>query len=251
MRMIGFTLFALIYRRNYPAFWNGMGAMAEQIEDPGIVPRGIVEGLLSLTWTATLLLAIAGTQALPTHQAALAIPAQAAILALVTAVLMTVGKPMSNGQVNPVLTAAYAFDRRLPSSWIYSIAQIAGAIIAIQLFERLLGNPVMAAWVTSSLTYERYAGEWLGAAAFIMVLLWTRRSVPAKAALLAGAVLGIAYWASNGAVLINPAFTFAIAYATMETNPVIIDALPSILLAQFGGAIMGLFVGRFIWRRGS
>jgi glycerol uptake facilitator-like aquaporin len=204
--------------------------------------------------TAFLLAAVVGSgimaQKLAGGNVALALLCNTIATGAILVVLILIFGPVSGAHFNPAVTLAFAFRGELPGvvAALYIIAQIAGGIAGVWCAHLMFELPV---W-QFSLTARSGSGQWLaeGVATFglLVTIFGCVTRAPTAVPYAVGLYITSAYWFTASTSFANPAV--AIARSLTDTFAGIrpID-LPGFILAELGGALIGMLLMRWLLGR--
>jgi len=164
-------------------------------------------------------------------------------------VLILVFAPLSGAHFNPAVSIALALRREL--SWIdaaaYVAAQIIGGVIGVWTAHLMFELPV---WQLS-LTMRTGTGQWLAEFVATFGLLLTifgcAARTPAATPYAVGLYITAAYWFTASTSFANPAVTIARSISDTFAG-IAPSAAPGFILAQFGGMLVAVALGRWLWR---
>lgn len=168
-------------------------------------------------------------------------------------VLILVLGPASGAHFNPVVSLAdwLAGRRRGPGLngrglAAYTIAQVAGAIAGAILANLMFDVP--AGFAERDRTgWRLWLGEGVATAGLVFVIFALART--ARATLIApavGAWIGAAYWFTSSTSFANPAVTIGRAFSDSFAG-IAPGSVPAFVLAQVGGALVGLVAVRRLY----
>jgi len=216
---------------------------------PNLLRRLVSEGL----GTAFLLAAVVGSgimaQRLSGGNGALALLCNTLSTGAILTVLILVFAPLSGAHFNPAVSIALALRREL--SWIdaaaYVAAQIIGGVIGVWTAHLMFELPV---WQLS-LTMRTGTGQWLAEFVATFGLLLTifgcAARTPAATPYAVGLYITAAYWFTASTSFANPAVTIARSISDTFAG-IAPSAAPGFILAQFGGMLVAVALGRWLWR---
>jgi glycerol uptake facilitator-like aquaporin len=159
-------------------------------------------------------------------------------------VLITMLAPVSGAHFNPAVSMVMALRREI--SWreaaSYALAQLAFGILGVWAAHLMFDMPIVEFSTKARTGIGQWAGEAIATFGLILTIIGTVRHrphwVPASVAL----YITAAYWFTSSTSFANPAIT--IARSLSESFAGIAPAnVPGFIIAQFGGAIIGLLVG--------
>jgi glycerol uptake facilitator-like aquaporin len=214
-----------------------------------LLRRVVGEGL----GTAFLLAAVVGSgimaQKLSGGNAALALLCNTLPTGAILTVLILVFGLLSGAHFNPAVSIAFALRRELswPDAAAYIAVQIIGGAIGVWAAHLMFELPV---WQVS-LNVRTGAGQWLAefVATFglLLTILGCVARTPAAVPYAVGLYITAAYWFTASTSFANPAVT--IARSMSDTFAGIAPAAaPGFILAQLGGMLVAVLLGRWLWR---
>lgn len=206
-----------------------------------------------LVGTAFLLATVVGSgimgERLAGGNTAMALLANTLATGAILFVLISSFGPVSGAHFNPVVTLAEALMGRFPwrRTLPYVAAQVTGALVGVLAAHWMFGLP---AWFPSEHVRAGPAQWWSEVVAtfgLVLVILTCVRFKPDAIAASVGAYIAAAYWFTASTSFANPAVT--IARATSDTFAGIrpLD-VPGFIFAQFAGAILALWFGKWLLR---
>ncbi len=165
--------------------------------------------------------------------------------ALVALILMFA--PISGAHFNPVvsLSGALRGDNKWSDAFLYTLIQIAGALIGVAVANVMFGLPAFFASTKVRTGFGQWLGEFVASFGLIgLIIAVSRRhkifSVPVAVA----AYITAAYWFTSSTSFANPAVTIARSLSDTFAGIQPIDA-PGFIAAQLLGAILATYL--FDW----
>jgi len=209
---------------------------------PGL-PRRLLSEYLA---TALLLAAVIGSgimaERLSGGNVALALLANTFATVGALYVLIEVFGPVSGAHMNPVVTLAFAYRRRLPwpSTLSYVAAQLAGAASGAWLAHAMFARPLLQ-WSTQARDGPAlWLAEVVAAAGLVLVVL---RAPASRVAAAVAAWIGAAYWFTASTAFANPAAAFGRMLSDSFTG-IAPSSVPAFVAAQCLGAALALALHR-------
>jgi len=207
------------------------------------LPRRLLSEYLA---TALLLTAVVGSgimaERLSDGNVALALLANTFATVGALYVLIEVFGPVSGAHMNPVVTLAFAFRRRLSwhSALCYVAAQLAGAASGACLTHAMFAEPILQ----FSTHVRSGPGLWLAeAVAAAGLLLVVLRAPASRVAAAVAAWIGAAYWFTASTSFANPAVTFGRMLSDSFAG-IAPASVPAFVVAQCAGAGLALALHR-------
>jgi glycerol uptake facilitator-like aquaporin len=216
----------------------------------GFSRRILAELLGSLLLAATVVGSGIMAERLAGGNVAVALLANTGATVAVLATLIALLGPLSGAHFNPAVSLVEALRGKL--SWsdmmAYAVVQVlgccAGALLAHVMFEL----PVMQSSVHVRTGPAQWLAEGVATLGLVLVVLGHRRSEDAP--WMVSAWIGAAYWFTASTSFANPAIT--IARSLSDTFSGIRPAdVPGFVIAQFVGALIALWLGRFLFTQGD
>jgi len=201
--------------------------------------------------TAFLLAAVVGSgimaQKLAGGNVALALLCNTIPTGAILVVLILIFGPISGAHFNPAVTLAFASAGELPwpMAALYIIVQIAGGVAGVWCAHLMFELPV---W-QFSLTARTGSGQWLaeGVATFglLLTIFGCVARAPAAVPYAVGLYIISAYWFTASTSFANPAVALARSLTNTFAGIRPID-LPGFILAELGGAVIGMLLMRWL-----
>ena len=164
------------------------------------------------------------------------------------ALILALG-PVSGAHFNPVVTLA---DRILGGNTsgeagVYAVAQVAGGCLGAIVANLMFELPAATFSTHTRSSGALWLGEFVATFGLVLVILGVVRAGRASAAAFAvGGYIAAAYWFTSSTSFANPAVTVARAltntFAGIEPGSV-----PMFVVAQIGGALAAVALGRFLF----
>jgi glycerol uptake facilitator-like aquaporin len=211
-----------------------------------MVRRLLAEGLGSLLLAATVIGSGIMAEQLAGGNLAVALLANTGATVAVLAVLIALLGPVSGAHFNPVVSLVMALRRTF--SWreagAYAVVQTLGCCAGALLAHAMFALPLLQ----SSLHVRTGIGQWLAEVVatmgLILVVVGHRRA--SDAPWMVAGWIGAAYWFTASTSFANPAITIARSLSNTFAGIRPLDT-PAFILAQLGGALLGLGVARLLF----
>ncbi len=158
--------------------------------------------------------------------------------------------PISGAHFNPVVTLALTVRGESPRRWVlpFLAAQVVGAILGVWLAHLMFD----LAPLQVSQTIRSGPGQWLSEAVATFGLLLTifgcLACAPGSVPYAVGLYITAAYWFTASTSFANPAVTVARSLSDTFAGIAPVDA-PAFLAAQIVGAVSGVAVSIWLWRK--
>lgn len=170
-----------------------------------------------------------------------------ATAAALIALILAFG-PVSGAHINPVVSLMSAMNREL--SWgdaaLYSVAQIAGAIVGVAAANTMFDLPIFFASQKIRSGTGQWLGEFLATFGLVGVIIAvSRRHRPLPNALAVAGWITAAYWFTSSTSFANPAVTIARTLSDTFAGIRPIDA-PMFIAMQFIAAIAATIVFKWL-----
>ncbi len=157
-------------------------------------------------------------------------------------VLIEVFGPVSGAHFNPAVSAVMAIRGELPRQSLlpYIAAQLAGAMLGAWLAHAMFDMSILQ----FSTRLRSGAGQWIAeAVATAGLLLVILRAPAGKVSAMVAAYIGAAYWFTASTSFANPAATFGRMFSDSFAG-IAPGSVGALVVAQFGGAMVGLGIHR-------
>jgi len=218
------------------------------LSSPALARRVFAESLGSLLLAATVIGSGIMAERLAAGNAAVALIANTGATVAVLAVLIALLAPLSGAHFNPAVSMVQVLrgELRVTDALAYIPGQIAGCVLGALLAHAMFELPL----VQSSTHIRAGAPQWLSevvaTAGLVVIILGS--ATAAAASWRVPAWIGAAYWFTASTSFANPAITVGRALSDTFAGIRPADA-PMFILAQFGGALVGLGIARFLFIR--
>lgn len=157
-------------------------------------------------------------------------------------VLIEVFGPVSGAHMNPAVTLAFAYRRRLPwtSALSYVAAQLAGAASGAWLTHAMFAEPILQFSTHVRSGPPLWLAEVVAAAGLVLVVL---RAPASRVAAAVAAWIGAAYWFTASTSFANPAAAFGRMFSDSFAG-IAPSSVPAFVVAQLAGAALALALHR-------
>jgi glycerol uptake facilitator-like aquaporin len=164
-------------------------------------------------------------------------------------VLISIFAPVSGAHFNPLVSlSAWIHGRaKWPEATGYITAQIFGAVAGVILAHAMFDLPLLQASTTVRTGFSQWIAEAVASFGLLTVIFLSVRNTPNQVALNVGLYIAAAYWFTASTSFANPAVTLARALSDTFAGIRPLDVF-GFIIAQFIGALMALFVDRFVWQ---
>ena len=168
--------------------------------------------------------------------------------AILFALITCLGR-ISGAHFNPVVTLSAALLGQFPwrSTGSYIAAQVAGALIGVIAAHWMFGLPFYFPSEHVRVGPAQWWSEIVATFGLVVVILSCTRYKPDAMAASVGAYIMAAYWFTASTSFANPAVTIARATSNTFAGIRPLD-VPGFLLAQFAGAILAAYFGKWLLR---
>lgn len=215
-----------------------------------IVTRRLVAEFLA---TALLLAAVIGSgimaERLSGGNAGIALLANTLATVGALYILIEVFGPISGAHMNPAVSAVMALRGQLPWPTLpaYVVAQLLGAACGAWLAHAMFDLPILQ-WSTKLRSGQgQWIAELVATAGLLLVVL---RAPASRVAAMVAAYIGAAYWFTASTSFANPAAAFGRMLSDSFAG-IAPASVPGFVLAQFGGAGVGLALHRLLGETSS
>ena len=200
--------------------------------------------------TAALLAIVVGSGIMAerlTQDVAVALLANTAATAAGLVVLITILGPVSGAHFNPAVTLVLVMRRALSARMAagYVASQTAGAILGVWLAHLMFSEPMIQVSTRLRDGSAQALSEGVATFGLVGVILagsrFRSQSVPA----LVGLYIAAAYWFTASTSFANPAVTVARSLSDTFAG-IAPSSAPTFIAAQFAGALLALFVFRWL-----
>ncbi|MBS0581065.1 MAG: aquaporin family protein [Proteobacteria bacterium] len=206
------------------------------------------EGIGSLLLTATVVGSGVMAERLAGGNVGIALLANTGATVAVLATLIALLGPLSGAHFNPAVSFVEALRGNLPWGRLvpYVAVQIAGCCAGALLAHAMFELPLLQASAHVRTGSAQWLAEGVATLGLVLVVIGHRRQEDAP--WMVAAWIGAAYWFTASTSFANPAIT--IARALSDTFAGIRPAdVPGFIAAQLVGALVGLLLGRALFRR--
>ena len=159
-------------------------------------------------------------------------------------VLITLFAPVSGAQFNPVVTLFLRDDpwsQRLATIAVQVLGGISGSLLAHAMF----GQDLLQMGQTVRLDPNLWLAEMVATGGLMLVIIGSPAEKVAQSVAL---WIVAAYWFTASTSFANPAVTLARAFSDSFAGIRPMDA-PGFILAQLVGGLVGVFLGRWLFRK--
>lgn len=164
-----------------------------------------------------------------------------------TALILTFAS-VSGAHFNPAVTLVEALENRM--SWLcggmYIVAQTVGALAGVAAAHWMFALPTFGASAHARSGWPLFWSEVIATVGLLLVIRGCGPSQPASVPYAVGAYIMAAYWFTSSTSFANPAVTLARAFTPTFAGIRPADA-PGFVLAQFAGAILATYMGRWFF----
>lgn len=208
--------------------------------------RLAAEAIGSLLLAATVVGSGVMAEHLAAGNAAVALLANTGATVAALAVLIALFAPVSAAHFNPAVSLVQALRGSL--SWgeagAYALVQVGGCCFGTVLAHVMFDLP----WLQSSTHIRTGPGQWLAetVATFGLLLVILGHKRPRDVAWMVAAWIGAAYWFTASTSFANPAIAIARSMTNTFSGIRPVD-VPGFIAAEFGGALLALFVARWLF----
>ncbi len=212
--------------------------------------RLCAEGLGSLLLAAAVVGSGVMAERLAGGNVAIALLANTGATVAVLAVLIAMLAPVSGAHFNPAVSLIQCLRGELSArdTAAYALIQLVGCLAGAWLAHAMFDLPILQ----SSTHVRTGLGQWLAevVATGGLVLVVVSARTPDAAAWRVSAWIGGAYWFTSSTSFANPAITVARAFSDTFAGIRPAD-VPVFVGAQLAGALAGLVLSGYLWRRAS
>ncbi|UIF91407.1 aquaporin [Cupriavidus sp. UYPR2.512] len=159
-------------------------------------------------------------------------------------ILIEVFGPISGAHFNPVVSSVMVAQGELPGAALvpYITAQLVGAVLGAWLAHAMFDMTILQ----FSVKVRSGAGQWIAeAVATAGLLLVILRAPNGRASAMVAAYIGAAYWFTASTSFANPAAAFGRMFSDSFAG-IAPGSVPGFVLAQCGGAAIGLMLHRLL-----
>lgn len=205
---------------------------------PSLLQRLTAEALGS----AFLLMAVIGSgimaERLAGGNVALALLGNTLATGAILVVLVLALAPISGAHFNPAVSLVFVLRRELTSrlGFMYSLAQLAGAIAGVLVAHAMFGEPLLHVATQVRTGPAQWLAEFIATFGLVATILCVSKSRPASVAYAVGLYIAAAYRFTSSTSFANPAVTAA--RSLSDTFAGISPAnFPAFAVAQLAGAV--------------
>ena len=197
--------------------------------------------------TLLLVAAVVGSGVMATNltsDAAVALLANTFSTIFALGVLIFLFLPLSGAQFNPAVSLVMLIQKRITGATfaLFSLAQVAGAIVGAVLANLMFSLPAVTWASTDRVTPGKLLGELIATAGLILIIVLTvARNATGMLALLVPAWIGAAYFFTSSTSFANPAVTVGRMFSDTFAG-IAPSSVPLFIVFQFAGAALGLGV---------
>ena len=168
---------------------------------------------------------------------------------LTLVVIISIFGPISGAHFNPVVSLIFWFKRiiSLMDLVAYVLFQIIGAIFGCLAANIIFGLPVITISTHVRHDLSLFLSEILATFGLVLVIFLAREVARQNIPILVGSYIASAYWFSSSTSFANPAVTIARQFSDTFTG-ISPSGIPSFVLAQIFGAILGYIVVQWLSR---
>lgn len=201
--------------------------------------------------TALLLAAIVGSgimgERLAGSNVALALLCNTIPTAAILTVLITMLGPISGAHFNTSVSLVFWLRRELQARdfVLYSLVQIAGAVIGVFIAHLMFELPVLELSQKMRSGSGQWIAEFVASFGLVTTILATLRAKPAAVPLSVGLFITAAYWFTASTSFANPAVTFARSLTSSFAGIRMLD-VPGFVAAQVAGGLAALALCRWL-----
>ena len=200
--------------------------------------------------TLLLVAAVVGSGVMATNltsDAAVALLANTFSTIFALGVLIFLFLPLSGAQFNPAVSLILFIQKRITGATfaLFSLAQVAGAIVGAVLANLMFSFPAVTWASTDRVTPGKLLGELIATAGLILIVVLTvSRNATGMLALLVPAWIGAAYFFTSSTSFANPAVTVGRMFSDTFAG-IAPSSVPLFIVFQFAGAALGLVLALF------
>lgn len=209
----------------------------------GAAPLAFQKLAAEFLGTGALLAAVVGSgimgESLAGGNTAIALLANAIATGAILVVLITVFAPLSGAHLNPVVTAAMAWQRRLSPAMAlgYAGAQTLGALAGTVLAHAMFALPLLQVSDHLRTGWPQWLSEAVATAGLLLLILRVAPREPKIVPALVGLYITSAYWFTGSTSFANPAVTLARGL-TQTFSGIRPGDMPAFWVAQTAGAFL-------------
>lgn len=158
-------------------------------------------------------------------------------------VLVLAFAPISGAHFNPAVSLVFVLRRELTVRLclLYSLAQVAGAIVGVLVAHAMFGEPLIQLATKVRTGPAQWLAEFVATFGLVVTILCVGKARPANVAYAVGLYIAAAYWFTSSTSFANPAVTAA--RSLSDTFAGISPAsFPTFAIAQFTGAVAAFWL---------
>lgn len=202
--------------------------------------------------TAVLVTAVIGSGIMAdrlTDDVALALLCNSLATGAILVVLITILRPISGAQFNPVVTLVFALRREMgPCAAIaYAVVQVAGGIAGTLLAHAMFELPLLQSALTPRTGFGQWIAEAVAAFGLVTVILAGSQFQTTAVPWLVGLYITSAYWFTASTSFANPAVSIARS-ATSTFAGIRMGDVPAFIVAQFVGSCLAFSLWTWLVR---
>lgn len=158
-------------------------------------------------------------------------------------VLITILGPVSGAHFNPAVSLVFALRRELPWRELapYVLAQCLGGVAGTAVAHLMFGLAPLVIGTTARTGPSLWLAEGVATFTLVLAILGALKARPDSVPLIVGLTITATYWFTASTSFANPAVTLARGFTTSFSG-IAIEHVPMFVLAQIGGALIGLVV---------
>ena len=163
-------------------------------------------------------------------------------------VLISILGPVSGAHLNPAVTGVFALRGEIESSLAarYVMAQVLGGLAGVLAAHAMFDLPLLQLSRMLRTGPSQWFSEVVATFGLIVVILGALKSRPDSIPVLVGLYITAAYWFTASTSFANPAVTVARSFTTTFAGIDPANA-PAFILAQIAGALLGLWLGGWLF----
>lgn len=163
-------------------------------------------------------------------------------------VLIWMFGPVSGAHFNPAVTLAFLIRREIEakSATLYVIAQVAGAVVGVWVAHLMFELDIIQASSRSRTGASQWFAEGVATFGLVATILGTLHWGARIVGVAVGLYITAAYWFTASTSFANPAVTIG-RTLTDTFSGIQPDHAPAFILAQCAGAIVAVFLGKWLF----